>query len=318
MIGIDSGIPQPKNYTKGLYSVSRIQHKSFAEVELASNIDESFISIEDTSYKIVLHLNHRFYHLIFENLALVVSLWKENKDLRFIILVNQVSNESWLPHVVFFFKVLNILKIKHQTVPFLPGIKLAMYNFGYYSNDELNELSIKILLEELEKIIPNKNEEKIEKVYLSRKYVPYPPHNFMFGGDEHDIEKLSIKDDHRIKNEELLEEYLSSIGFQIVYPEDFMDFEEQIHFMRRVKVLCSVTSAGLCNMIFMDPGETVVELSTPLLVQGDIGIHLHYYGISRTKRLNYISIPNDREAKELIDRCEIFFNREGFIGEDIQ
>lgn len=98
------------------------------------------------------------------------------------------------------------------------------------------------------------------KVYLSRRkvgYVELPA--------ELASEYAGYKSDLRLSGEKELERYFSGLGFEIVCPEDFSSFEEQVRYMSGVEVLVSSTGSGLMNVGLMPSGGLVVELRCELL-----------------------------------------------------
>jgi hypothetical protein len=109
----------------------------------------------------------------------------------------------------------------------------------------------------------------------------------------------------RVDNEKLLEDYFKSLGFIVVYPEDFTTYLDQLQTISSARVLASITSAGLVASLVMRPGSAVVELSTPLEEDsGTYRVHVHYRELSDVNRKIYISIPHRRVAKEIIDEIE--------------
>jgi capsular polysaccharide biosynthesis protein len=63
----------------------------------------------------------------------------------------------------------------------------------------------------------------------------------------------------KISNEEEVQTVLREFGFQVIYAEDH-SFEEQIAMAAQARHLVSNHGAGLTNMLFMPPGNNVLEL----------------------------------------------------------
>jgi hypothetical protein len=155
-----------------------------------------------------------------------------------------------------------------------------------------------------------------EKIYLSRgKTTTFNGNAYM-----HDISLIDPKNQEaivsyrndnvyrfsdRVDDEKLLEDYFKSLGFRVVYPEDFPTYLDQLQTISSARILVSITSAGLVSSMVMQPGSVVVELSTPL--QEDSGtyrVHVHYRELSDVNRKIYISIPHRRVAEEIVDGIE--------------
>lgn len=63
----------------------------------------------------------------------------------------------------------------------------------------------------------------------------------------------------KVENEDQLIPILKKNGFEIVHFEDF-DWEDQVRICYHAKYLVSLHGAGLTNMLFMNPGTSVLEL----------------------------------------------------------
>lgn len=152
-----------------------------------------------------------------------------------------------------------------------------------------------------------------EKVYLSRRRTisnqDLPEELGRLYEDPSIRKKYEYTTNDRIDDEKLLEDYFSGLGYAIVCPEDFVSFSDQVRFFSRVRSLVSVTSAGLTNAIFMPAGSTLVELTTPLVVNHGDGlqvkaIHPFYQILSVLNGHTYISIPHDRVASSVVNRID--------------
>lgn len=63
----------------------------------------------------------------------------------------------------------------------------------------------------------------------------------------------------RIRNETEVESTLSRLGFSIICPED-LPFAETVETFAEAELVVGVTGDGLANIVFCDPGTTVVEI----------------------------------------------------------
>jgi hypothetical protein len=118
----------------------------------------------------------------------------------------------------------------------------------------------------------------------------------------------------RASREEILEDYMRTLGFIVVYPEDFETYEQQLEVIASARVVASVTSSALLSSIFMSPGSTVVEFAVELFHQDAISSDIkpiyygmaptHYYQVSGSFNLNYVAINNDGNSVNLVDTIE--------------
>lgn len=144
-------------------------------------------------------------------------------------------------------------------------------------------------------------------VYLSRRNIAPRPYSSLDDG-------LSTKEDCRIYSEPVLEKYLSSLGVEIVAPEDFKTMDDQVRFFHETKTLISTTSSGLANALFMQNKTKIVEFGTtmPFIISGMLGgtdgeeqLHHIYRHLAYLTNKEYISIPNySRQAVDLIGIIE--------------
>lgn len=147
------------------------------------------------------------------------------------------------------------------------------------------------------------------KVYLSRRHLK-DIRGKTFTGVSSDYQ--GYKNDLRMDNEHLLEEFFSSKGYEIIIPEEsFSTMREQIQYMKSVKVLASVTSSGLTNSLFMKNGQTVIEITAEVAGvtgHGSGGAHqakLDYYLTdSFFKNHIHIGVPSNRDPSEVVARLE--------------
>ena len=101
------------------------------------------------------------------------------------------------------------------------------------------------------------NNKPTKIAYLSRRHITKFKYEFHPG--------LSTDIDYRIEKEEILEQYLSELGVEIIIPEHTETLEDQINYFKDVKVLISATSSGIANAVFMNPGGLIVEIATPFI-----------------------------------------------------
>ena len=84
-----------------------------------------------------------------------------------------------------------------------------------------------------------------------------------------------------------------NLSYRVIHFEN-MTFAEQVSSLRFTRVLISIHGAGLSNIIFLQPGSTVIELMHPLL-NAPFYRFLSYYA-----SLNYILI---KDVKPVSDSC---------------
>lgn len=117
--------------------------------------------------------------------------------------------------------------------------------------------------------------------------------------------------DNRTLYEEECEQLLSSIGFEIVNGEAFETLKEEILYFRDAKVIVGMTGSGLTNSMFMNPGQTVIEIVCPIKFTDEpkYEIHNFYKTISMLKKHKYVAVSNINSTKEeLLERLAAVAN----------
>jgi hypothetical protein len=110
----------------------------------------------------------------------------------------------------------------------------------------------------------------------------------------------------RMPNEEVLENYFRSLGYEIVYSEELKKDKSLIEYFSSVKILAGVSGSGLSNVIFMQPGSTLLEVTTPIGSLGPDGhwsfsIHNFYKEIAFCNGMAHISLGSIANPEDVID-----------------
>jgi hypothetical protein len=252
-------------------------------------------------YKVVVRLRVEFFHCLFDTLAIILYEYNKNKDTLFIINVEDSLTEIPREHesiVKFIFNILDSKNIKYKKIGVGLKTPYIVNNFRYFPMFPLHANRIEEVIEASSIYFSNKSANK--KVYLSRKKVnPNRGSNIFFAGV--DPQNFNFQDDIRLDDDDKVGNFFKDLGFEIVYPEDFVSMDEQIDFFSQVKTIASVTSAGLANCIFMPEKSKVIELTVPLVVGGTESLHNVYHSLSFVKKHKYVSIPSMRKSSDIIE-----------------
>lgn len=131
---------------------------------------------------------------------------------------------------------------------------------------------------------------------------------------EESIQKTRLENQYkfsdRMHGEAELESYLQTLGFEIITPEDFSSYQDQLNKVAEARILMSVTSASLHTGMVLQPGATIVELCTIMdiptgsseefMMQNGF-YHEHYRAMALAQKNPYIAIPNNsRKAEDII------------------
>lgn len=201
---------------------------------------------------------------------------------------------------------------------------------GFPMTDAVSYQSIELINEFFKPALKIKTE-PFRKIYLSRRQISGEP-AYIVQLKETSVVKYAAsynkkKWHHRIDYHDEIEKMFIELGFEIICPEDFETFEDQLNYLAEAKILASISGSGLHNSMWMQPGQTVVEISSlidgiekyPILIEflktdpepKDIwylqkSLHPFWAGIAFYCEHLYISIPNHygkvEKVKEYIEK----------------
>lgn len=282
----------------------------YASNEIYSKAKEKYSFISDEP-KVFVRGRVEFFHLIFDTFAIILQEYKKNPNTLFIINIeydSTIKEPAWLLMI----EILKAKNVKFELVEISMDKPMLINNFKYFKEYPLLVQSVKNITDELSIFYSTKAASK--KVFLSRKkFIPNKSEMAFYANQ--DKTNFYFKNDERLDNEDLLSQYFTKLGFEIVYPEDFSNMKDQISFFSEVKTLASVTSAGIVNSIFMPKNSKIIEFNVPLIVGGVESVHDIYSGIAFAKFHKYISIPTMRKSQDVIDIIESDMELKRFISE---
>jgi hypothetical protein len=241
-----------------------------------------FIDMVGDDIKVIVGMSDNFFHFLTDTLGAILEfLATADKELlsksRFVI---DACNPSFKNNK-FHQMLRHVLESHGAKFVFLQGRTLQGINAKNFIllNQCLISRSAVFWYREMESFIGHVTENPFRKAFLSRR-----------------SDKVKNSDD-RIDDEEALEQYFSDLGFEIVYAEQFQTMKDQAKYFSEVSTLASLTGAGLTNMIFMKPGQTVIEVVSPLLLGDEGGFHKyemhHFYkSLSMAKNHTLICVSN--------------------------
>ena len=296
-----------------------IEPSNFLSFELKEKFAGGIHGIFDfvsSQEKVLVELTTSFYHLYHDQIGEFLYQYEKTPNAKFLINITSIEHMNPLPeYIKFFFKFLNDNNIDYQPIDLKKNNKININNFYYrnYGSEslEINGPSPRIY-EMSQRYVKDKSAIADKKIFLSRKNFQDRDLSLLLKG------RLPHQNDNRIDDEAKLQEYVKTLGFEIVVPEDFKTFEDQINYLYKAKTIMSTTSSGLTNACFMRPGSTIIELTTPLIAFTSFGdgvlskpssaveeIHHFYHLLASSLGHKYMSIPNrDRSVDKVIDFIE--------------
>jgi hypothetical protein len=311
-------------YYEGVYTIRNIVPETsddlFYFVENVNMVSgyiasdsEKTLSILGNKKKLVLSMVNSFYHTLLDNISEMLHAIDCYPDHELIIDISETQGEfknlekNFVYHNVFlyFLETLKMKKIKYRLVSLKDYEVIYINNFRviHYNFDTVEKASV--VYDFFKDRFSNPSATPHRKVFLSRS---------MTVGREYDAPSLTYSNDNRMDNHAELENMFSSMGYEIVRTETLTSFQEQIDLFYETKVLASITGSGLANAAFMQPGQTLIEIITPLVVpvgypgkQKNLDdpyyvqeLHNFYKNLAFYKNHTYFGIHNETRSIEVL------------------
>lgn len=307
--------------------------RDWKEREFLISNNENLVSPE---VKVLIYVSRTFYHFFIDSLAMILKIHKQNPGVRFVLYLDKhAPNKEYDKLLDFLFGLLEALDAKYSTVPTSPGYDFApVYKFSNYVVVDKNmDIHKEVTLLDVKYAMDLAIEYSLYRAVNTGKPLDLPvPHRKIYltrGGAGTDIGEVEFDkeygeyggytDDVRLLDEHKLEEYLSSNGYEILQPEvRFRTTAEQILYMAEVKSLVAVTCSGLANVIFMQPGQTVIEIQSEIVQVVSVtydkdgyekvklmqGIHNFYPPLSFMRNALHVCVPTNRDAEAAVARLK--------------
>lgn len=281
----------------------------------------NYVDFRSQNKKILITVNSGMFHFWYDSVGTVLRCLEENPGAEVVIDYSRLMLSD--EHGVFsdssyynlFLEILKNNKVNYKTVCSAHYGGMIIDNF--YKVDQYNRTndSTSIIYRETRKYVKDESVVPYKVVYLSRTNYE------ALKKPRTDIKPGTLfRTAERIVNEKVLEDYLKLNGVEVVVPEHFSSFKEQIDYFSKVKTVISVTSSGLTNAIFMKPESNIIEITTPLLINTSLNsdsmwdamdeLHHLYELISFEKNHKRFSIPNQtRVAEDIVE----YFKRNNIL-----
>lgn len=270
--------------------------------------------------KIFLRISGSQFHLLYDTMGVVLHLFEMDPETLFILNLSEVGSNKLINSLKeFFFKLLDFYHIRYQIYSSeLEQDKVNAKNFyvrTYNHKDSISHKAAALVSKYVMPFIVNKDAKPFRKVYLSRRVVN--KQKTLQYAKSWPLVQLPEPLFNRIDDEEKIEEFFRVCGFDIVYPENFKTFEDQVNFFYEVDTLISLSGAGLSNAVFMQNDCNIVELftshwiwrnkqeDTPSIRVLKEEEHFFYNSIAFEKGQEYIAVNNkDKSANEVIRKFQ--------------
>jgi hypothetical protein len=313
-------------YYEGIYTVRNvvaetsddlfyfIPHENMISGYIDSN-SKSTLSILGNRKKLVVSMVNSFYHSLLDNISEIIYALESYPKHELIIDVSETEqsldydpSKSFIYHNVFlyFLETLKMKKIKYRIVNLKKHDIIYINNFRVigYGLESIRKASL--VYEFFKERVSNPKVKPTRKIFISRALTT---------GRDYDAPTLSYSNDDRMDNHEKLDSLFESMGYEIIQTEKLGSFQEQLDLFYETKVLASITGSGLANAAFMQPGQTLIEIITPLVVPVGVPgrakditdpyytqeLHNFYKNLAFYKNHTYFGIHNNERSFEILN-----------------
>jgi hypothetical protein len=312
-------------YFEGVYTVRNIVAETSDDLfyfipdenMISGYIDSSSkktLNILNNRKKLVVSMVNSFYHSLLDNISEVVYAMESYPKHEIIIDISETHaslkqdpSTNFMYHNVFlyFLETLKMRKIKYRIVNLKKYDIIYINNFRVVKYDLESIRKASLVYEFFKPRFSNPDVKPTRKVFISRA---------LTAGRDYDAPTLSHSNDDRMDDHEKLDSLFESMGYEIVQTEKLGSFQEQIDLFYETKVLASITGSGLANAAFMQPGQTLIEIITPLVVPVGVPgrakditdpyytqeLHNFYKNLAFYKDHTYFGIHNNSRSFEIL------------------
>ena len=221
------------------------------------------INLINGKKKLVKSICYSFYHSVLDDMSEILYALEKYPDHDLVIDISEIYPALYAPHAEwdffnFFVQTLkengtavNLVQLKNYDVVYMDNFRIV--SFIYESGRKSN-----LVHEFFKQKVTNPDVKPTKNVFVSR--------GLMAPRADVIAEGLSYVNDSRMDDHKELEKYFADLGYEIIHAEKFNSFQEQLDYFYSVKNMVSITGSGLTNAAFMQPGGSMFEIVTPLVV----------------------------------------------------
>jgi hypothetical protein len=314
------------DYYEGIYTVRNVVAETSDDLfyfipeenMISGYIDsnsKNTLNILGNNKKLVVSMVNSFYHSLLDNMSEVIYALESYPKHEIIFDISEMkksleqdASQGFMYHNVFlyFLETLKMKKIKYRVVELKKHDIIYINNFRVIHYDLESIRKASLVYEFFKKRVSNPKAKPTRKVFISRALTT---------GRDYKAPTLTHSSDDRMDDHEKLDALFASMGYEIVTTERLNSFQEQLDLFYETKVLASLTGSGLANAAFMQPGQTLIEIVTPLVVPVGVPgrpkditdpyftqeLHNFYKNLAYYKDHTYFGIHNNERSFEILN-----------------
>ena len=240
---------------------------------------EKVLDLTGNNKKAIVEIDTIFFPFLFQNLSSISLFYSRIKNRKVKLYIYEIRDLAekdeiqWKKLKDFFIKYLLSLNVEFEFLE-KDKFELIKINNFYEIYGVFSPIGIRSLSSRVRNNLSKSDAVSFRKVFVARK------------------KHLN----QRIDNDKPIQDFFVSEGFEVVYPEDFETFFDQINYFKECKVIAGISGSGLSNCIFMKPGGTVIELlsifSVPSNTDYPVETHNFYRIMANVMGHLYFSVSN--------------------------
>jgi hypothetical protein len=237
------------------------------------------LDLTGTSEKAIVKIDTIFFPFLFQNLSSISLFYSRIKNRKVKLYIYEIreleekDRAEWAKLKDFFIKFLLSLKVEFEFLEKDKFEVIKINNF-YEIQGAFSPIGIRSLSFRVNNHFTKSNLPPFRKAFVARR-------------------KNLVQ---RIDNDKSIQDFFVSAGFEIIYPENFKTFTDQINYFSECRVIAGISGSGLANNIFMRPGGSVIELLSIFGISSDekypIEIHNFYRIMANVMGHLYFSVSN--------------------------
>jgi hypothetical protein len=245
--------------------------------------DKNILDLVNKNNKVLIHLDGDFFPFLFQDIPNILYFYSriKNRKIKMYIYTMREGSKDYKNLKDFLIKYLTDINVKFVFLKKIDFDGIKINNF-FDLSCSFDPFSAKLLNSKTRKYLKSYTATPFRKVFVARdKTLP-----------------------QRIDSDERVKKFFIEAGFEIVYPEQFKNFIDQINYFSECRVMAGISGSGLSNCIFMRPGGTVIELSSvfkPNTNPNQYPFEYHHYYRMMANAMDhlYFSISNllEKEAE---------------------
>jgi hypothetical protein len=249
-------------------------------VQDISSIDpKKVLDLTSNNKKAIVKIDTMFFSFLFQNLSCISLFYSRIKNRKVKLYIYEIrkidkkEQAEWAKLKDFFIEYLLSLEVEFEFLEKDKFEAIKINNF-YQLEEAFSPIGVRSLGYRVNNHFTKSDLPPFRKAFVARQ--------------KHLVQ--------RIDDDKTLQDFFVAAGFEVIYPENFKTFTDQINYFSECRVIAGISGSGLANNVFMKPGGSVIELlsifDVPTNEEYPIEIHSFYRIMASVMGHLYFSVSN--------------------------